>query len=200
MASRESIGRKRVEETLRTVTERTAGVTGGDFFHALLLHLSEALKVSYALISECTDDTRTEVRTLAFWTHDRFVENVTYSLAGTPCEHVIAGDVCYHPVDVQNLFPMDTGLIRLHIAGYLGVPLYDTTGAVLGHLAVMDEKPMPYTPQDVAILNIFATRASAEMLRKRSEMALHQEIAERRRTEEALRKALDEVEVLKNRL
>ena len=169
----DEISRRHAEETLRIITEGTAAATGGDFFTSLVRHLAKALHTRYAFVAECTDETRTEVRTLAFWSTDRLAEDITFRVRGTPCEKVIGGDVCCYPQSLQSLFPEDTGLVRLRAESYLGVPLYGSTGKVLGHLVVIDDKPMADSiSRDIPVLRIFAARAGAELERKYAEEAL----------------------------
>ena len=72
------------------------------------------------------------VRTLAFWGRGAIQENIEFDLAGTPCEDVIRGGLCHHPRGVREKFPRDQGLAELGIESYLGVPLLDVDGQVLG--------------------------------------------------------------------
>ncbi len=53
-------------------------------------YLAHALDVRYAFVAEFAG-VKTRVRTLAFWSGDRFIDNFEYDLAGTPCEAVLAG-------------------------------------------------------------------------------------------------------------
>ena len=162
----------RAEEILRIITEGTAATTGADFFTSLVRHLAKALRSRYAFVAECTDETKTEVRTLAFWSTDRFADDITFRVRGTPCEKVIGGDVCCYTKSLQALFPEDTGLVRLEAESYLGVPVYGSAGQVLGHLVVLDDKPMAESiSRDVPVLRIFAARAGAELERKYAEEA-----------------------------
>ena len=80
--------------------------------------------------------------------------------------------LCHHPAGVQERFPQDEGLIDLGIQSYLGVPLVDSEGQVLGHLAVFDERPMPLVPNKLLIFRVFASRAAAELNRLRMEQML----------------------------
>ena len=74
------------ERSLRSVVEGTAAVTGKDFFCSLVYHLTCALSVSYAFVTECLEKTSPErVCTLAFWRKDDFGENFEYAIANTPC-------------------------------------------------------------------------------------------------------------------
>ncbi len=177
--------RQRAEETLRSITEGTAGVTGGDFFYSLVRHLATALNVRHAFVTRCNEE-RSKARTLAFWNGAAFLDNFEYELEPTPCAKVLHGETCFYSDNLQELFPRDIDLAALNAQSFFGVPLSDSFGRVIGHLAVMDERPMDKDPGEAPILKIFAARAAAEL--------------ERLKAEEGLRAALTEVEQLKNRL
>jgi two-component system, sporulation sensor kinase A len=55
---------------------------------------------------------------------------------------------------------------------YAGIPLLTSTGDLLGHLAVLDDKEMASNDRNQAILEIFAARAAVEMERLQVEDAL----------------------------
>jgi formate hydrogenlyase transcriptional activator len=99
---------------------------------------------------------------------------------------VLAGETSFYPQDVQQLFPGDPDLVGLNASSYLGIPMFSASGQIIGHLAVLDEKPMEESPQHMSVLKIFAARAAAEL--------------ERLQADTDLRAALAEVERLKNRL
>ncbi len=166
------------EEQLRIVVEGTAAVTGEDFFHSLVRHLAQALRVRYAFITECFSEPSPRVRTLAFAQHNAFIENIEYELEGTPCEFVIGGNACFYPDKLGEIFPKEKGIAD----SYLGVPLANAAGKIIGHLAVLDEKPMARGDEAryLPILKIFAARAGAELERKQAER-------ETRSTEEQFR-------------
>ena len=181
---RDITDRKRVEETLRHITEGTAGSTGDEFFRSLVKHLARALQVRYSFVAECTDETKKNVRMLAFWQGEDFGNNIEFPLAGTPCESVIQGNVCSYPERLQVLFPEDEGLVALGAQSYAGVPLVNRVGNILGHLVVIDDKPRVFSEQAFSFLRIFATRAGAELERKHAADAL-------RKSQERLRTLLD---------
>jgi PAS domain S-box-containing protein len=164
--------RMEMDRALRAIVEGTAGSIGTDFLVSLVEHLAGALGVDHAFVAEVIDRPRTRVRTTAFWSLGRAVPNIEYDLAGTPCEHVVAGGMCYHRDGVRQAFPDDRDLVTLGAESYLGMPLHDTGGQVLGHVAVLDNHPMQDEERRREILRIFAARAGAELERQRSERAL----------------------------
>ncbi len=160
---------------LRAIVEGTASGIGQEFFQSLVRHLASALDVHYAFVAEFIEQ-QFKARTLAFWARDRIRDNVEFNLAGTPCEDVVRGGLCHHPSGVRERFPHDRTSAELKVESYLGVPLLDSDGNVLGHLAVFDDRPMSPEPRRLFIFRIFAARAGAELERLRAEQErLHAE-------------------------
>jgi PAS domain S-box-containing protein len=157
--------------TLRDIVEGTAGSTGEEYFQALVRHLASTLGVSFAAITEFVG-ANTRVRTLAFWARGQSQDNFEYDLSGTPCEDVIRGQLCHHPAGVKDRFPEAKPLVQLGVESYLGAPLLDTDGKVLGLLAVFDKRPMPSRPRHLYILRIFAASVAAALERLQLERRL----------------------------
>src|SRR5712692_958708 len=172
---------------LRAIVEGAEAETGERFFYSLVRHLAAALRVQYTFVSEFSED-RKRFRTRAVWGHGDFLPNFEIPLAGTPCEAVLNGQISYHPERLQGLFPDDNGLVTWEAESYCGVPLLDYSGVVVGHLAIIDCKPMLDGPRGMAILRIFAARARAEIERLRVEAVL-------RESEERYRDLYDEAPV-----
>src|SRR5437588_12286242 len=97
---------------LRAIVEGTARSTGDIFFESLVRHLAAAIGVSYAFVAEFAG-VATRVRTLAYWGKGLLRENVEFDLAGTPCEDVVRGGLCHHPLGVQARFPRDRALVEM---------------------------------------------------------------------------------------
>ncbi|QEH35222.1 Formate hydrogenlyase transcriptional activator [Aquisphaera giovannonii] len=180
-----------VEElaALRVIVQGTAHSTGAEFFQTLVRHLAHAVGTHFAFVAEfASPGTRTRARTVAFWSRDGIAENFEWTVAGTPCEDVVHGRLCHHPSGVRQSFPHDRLVVELGIESYLGVPLCDPEGKVLGHLAVFDDRPMPEEPRRLLIFRIFAARAAAELARLRLEWEL-------RASEERLRDLYEEAPI-----
>ena len=100
------------------------------------------------------------------------MDNFEIPLDGTPCEAVLNGKFSHHPEQICQLFPTDTGLKQWGVESYCGVPLLDSSGTVVGHLAILSERPMWDGPRGLATMRIFAARARAELERLRTEEEL----------------------------
>jgi PAS domain S-box-containing protein len=155
------------------VVEGTACDTGEEFFRSLVRHLAEAIDVPYAVAAEFPDGPP-HVRTLAFWQRDRLADNFEYDFTGTPCAELVRGGFVHYPTGVSRLFPRATPLVERGIDSYLGLPLLDREGNILGHVAVFDERPMPADPQRLFLFQIFAARAAAERERLHAEQRLQE--------------------------
>ncbi len=177
--------RQQAEGTLRSIVEGTASVTGKDFFLSMARNLARAIPVRYAFVTECVNPEKSRARILAFWDGNSFAEEFEYDVAKTTCEAVYRGETCFYAREIQKLFPEETALVGIGGESYIGIPLLTAAGEFIGHLAVIDVAPMD-TPRGLDVLKIFAARAGAEL--------------ERKKAEDNLRAALQEVERLKNQL
>jgi PAS domain S-box-containing protein len=178
---------------LRLIVEGTVAETGTEFFRALVKNLATVTDTAGAWVTEYLPDAR-RLRSQAFWLKGSFVEHYEYDIAGTACAQVIRENRFFHvPERLIELFPNDPDLVPINAVSYMGVPLLDTDGAVMGHLAVLDTKPLPAEPRLISLFEIFAARAAAECRRLKSEQQV------RAREEELsalLESAMDAVVVL----
>lgn len=180
-------------EALRLVVEGTASETGTAFFRALVKNLAAVMGTYGAWVTEYKPETK-HLRAIAFWARGEFIGNYEYLYAGTACESVVDSKQLVHiPDRLLELYPHDTDAVTWDAVSYLGVPLLDTRGEVMGHLSVLDNKPLEADACLISLFEIFAARAAAEMRRLRQE----QEV--RAREEELtglLNSAMDAVVVL----
>jgi len=158
------------EETFRAIVIGTASSTGNDFFPSLVKHMAAALRVRYAFVTAC-DDGR-HARALAFWEGDRFGETFEFDVEGTPCLKVVQGEICHYHDGLVHLFPADKPLADLGARSYLGVPMLDQGRRVIGHIAIIDDRPMERDERAIDLVKIFAARAAAELKRQRAETQL----------------------------
>jgi PAS domain S-box-containing protein len=158
-----------VDAALRTILEGTATETGEQFFKALVKNLAAALNTHGAWVTEYFPESR-RLRALAFWMGDQWLDGWEMVVDGTPCERVIDQRCLIHiPDNLLNIYWDDPDVKAVGAASYMGMPLLDLDGRILGHLAVLDKRPMPAEPRAQALFQIFAARAAAELRRLRAE-------------------------------
>jgi len=151
---------------LKQIIESTSSYTGKEFFRALVKNLSEILDVHGVWVTEFWPK-QNKLNALAFYLDKKQVEEYTYNVTDTPCEPVLnSHDICHIPKNVIDLFPKDLDLKPLGAVSYMGISLRDTDDNTIGHLALLDNKPMPEIPEVFAIFKIFALRAAAELRRE----------------------------------
>ena len=170
---------------LRFVVEGTAGETGQGFYAALVEKLAHVLDTCGAWVTEYLEERR-HLRALAFWLEGERLDGLEYDIRGTACETAIDETRLVHIPD--NLLTLYSGvpdggegqaslgrrMREMGVVSYLGVPLLGDDRKVLGHLAVLDRRPMPRSDRMQALFEIFATRALAEMRRLRLEAELRE--------------------------
>jgi PAS domain S-box-containing protein len=160
--------RKMEEDLLKTVSERTAGVTGEDYFRELTKFITTSLNVRYSMVVECSGGESTKLRMLSYVEHQEVLENIEYNTEGTPCEIVMQGKDFFCPNDLEKSFPKEKG-----IQSWIAVPIYSpSTGKVIGNIAAFDTLPMGKEQNQIAILKIFAARAGTELERIKAEEKL----------------------------
>ncbi|HEX2931708.1 MAG TPA: sigma 54-interacting transcriptional regulator [Candidatus Binatia bacterium] len=158
-----------IDAALRTILEGTATETGEQFFKALVKTLAAALNTHGAWVTEYFPESR-RLRALAFWMENQWLEGWEMVIDGTPCERVINERCLVHiPDNLLNIYWDDPDVRATGAASYMGVPLIDLDNKILGHLAVLDKRPMPQEPRAQALFQIFAGRAAAELRRLRAE-------------------------------
>jgi PAS domain S-box-containing protein len=168
---------RRIDElgALRAVVEGTAGETGRGFFLAVARNLARTLDTHGAWVTEY-DEERRRLRALAFWLGQQSIDDFEYDITGTACEQA---------VDEKRLVHVPDRLIELYrgnpdvkgLAGmvsYLGVPLLGEDERVIGHLGVVDVRPMERDERMLALFQVFAVRALTELRRMRHENELRE--------------------------
>lgn len=157
------------DAALRTILEGTSTETGERFFQALVQNLAKALKTHGAWVTEYLPESR-RLRALAFWMGGQWVQGYEQHIDGTPCAEVIdAAQFVHFPDNVLTLYPDDPDIKSIGAVSYMGAPLVNLEGKILGHLAVLDTRPIPENPRVHTLFRIFAARASAEVQRLRAE-------------------------------
>jgi two-component system KDP operon response regulator KdpE len=165
--------RRKLEEVLRLSGEvDTVSPLFESFLPALVRNLALALNARHAFLSELLDQATGRVRLLTHWTGDGYGPLREYNLKGIPAEQVLSGRTCIFPSGVQKLFPDDPRLKDIDAESYIAVPLLDAGGRPLGHIGVIDTKPLADVSFAETTLRVFAARITPELERRNAERRL----------------------------
>ncbi|MDY7006500.1 MAG: ATP-binding protein [Cyanobacteriota bacterium] len=168
------VERQQAEQILQNIFVATSSVTGEEFFPALVENLAKALDVTYVIISERINDSF-ELKTLAIWGEGKIRDNIQYNFLNLPCGIVIDREELFCcPQKIQEKFPNKTILQNMKAESYLGMPLLDEHQQVIGVLCVVSNKILADPENATAMMKVFATRATSELLRQRAEIARRQ--------------------------
>ena len=167
--------RRRITTAFEGLMAGTAGAVGEAFFPELVRHLTLTLNMSCAVVGElhgAGDDTKLAL--LAAWPVDMLVRQKEMSVKATPCAVTVRGASSVIASGAAARYPNDPLMARLNAEAYIGQPLLDKNGMVIGILATLDDKPLPPWKEKLAasLLPIFAARAAAEIERRFIEQAL----------------------------
>ena len=176
-------------QALWTIVRRIKGEIGEGFIRALVENMALALGVQYAVVSERVPGTD-RVRSRAVWGRGDFLESFNISFVGCPCETVLCGEFLHLPDSVRQKFPNAAYMSEWGVESYCGVPLIASDGIVLGHIAVMDDKPMPDGTKALALLEICAARTCGEIERMAGERAI---VAAKERFSQIVALAMDAI-------
>jgi DNA-binding CsgD family transcriptional regulator len=132
---------------------------------ALMRNIAQGLGVNRAFVAEVTNAETGHVRLLGHWAGADFDELFEYPTVGTPCESVLAGRNGIFPSGVQAAFPDDVWLQQINAEGYMAIPIYDHEDVAVGHLGIIDTKPLRDIAFAEAVLRVHAAKLTPEIER-----------------------------------
>lgn len=172
--SRSRLQRQRTMEVILKVAQAVSGGTAAEFFHLLTTNMVEALNARCGLVGRYNPLERT-VETLSYVVGGDRLENMSYGIEGTPSRQVLSGDAYVIESDAQQMFPEDRLLVELGATAYAGIPLLGPDGHAEGILAVFFSEPLEDTSLVRSMLQIFATRAGAELDRQQADARIREQ-------------------------
>ncbi|MBT9552473.1 MAG: PAS domain S-box protein [Hydrogenophaga sp.] len=163
---------KRREALLLGVAQGMTGETGEAFFGALTRHMALALRADVVVVSELSTDQR--VHTLSVWKDGAPSHNFAYDPDGTPCSQTLSQPaLCVHESGLSRRFPGESPLLGMKAEAYVGRSLRDQDGSTIGVLKALWREPITLTKEMEALMSIFASRATAELIRLRRDREIH---------------------------
>ncbi len=165
--------RKHLERIQAFVAQEGWSKRPEDFFGRLVELIGRILEVDYVFIGRLKAPET--VQTFGLFAKGRLAPDIEYSTRGAPCAKVIGREIGHFSEKLQELFPADALLVEMGAQSYLGIPLLNAAGKVIGLVAVLDSKPMPNARLGTQLLQIAAIRVSGELAANNELMRLHQQ-------------------------
>jgi GAF domain-containing protein len=172
-------GRRRpATDLLRNIATSLSALYGERYFHSLTQYLTKTLDMEYAFVGELARDRKDTVNVVSACFAGKILDNFSYSLIDTPCQHIISRGAIAYPRQAQKLFPKDRYLGEVEAECYVGAPLFGSSGQPLGLISVMGRRPLRNREMVESVLQIVAARTATELERQR----LYRELGESYRT------------------
>jgi PAS domain S-box-containing protein len=137
--------------------------------------LSRALQTDFAFIIELHRKGERLSSTLTLAEHGEMHTRAPFELAGSACGEVLQSGFRAYLGGAQSRFPEDGLLTGLEVESFVAMPLVDHHGQAVGVMGVLHHQALEAVQVIESTLQIFATRASAEIERKRFEQDLAEE-------------------------
>ncbi len=167
-----------MEKLLRSIIEGVSNNYGKAFFDTITLKLHESISADFTFIARLDLEANVS-RTIALVADGQVVDNMEYSLDHTPCSDVADDSVCMYPKDITHLFPKDQLLVDMGIEGYVGSPLKNSNGKVIGITVALYKNPIHDIDFVKTVFQIFSGRIAAEIERTEYQADLEAQVASR---------------------
>jgi diguanylate cyclase (GGDEF)-like protein/PAS domain S-box-containing protein len=137
-----------------------------------LMDLYQQTDVDHAFLIQPTSALHKEAKTIVAISYHKFVDQVSYTLADTPCKNTMLGSICTYEQDVQTLFPNDCLLKEAQAQSYLGMPFFDQSGRVNMILVLLSCKPLTNKEQLIGLVQDFQPKFTRHIQLLESELLL----------------------------
>ncbi len=164
---------KKQQALLLEVAKGVNPQAGEALFVALTRQMAHSLGASRVLVGELRAEQR--LQTLAVWSDGAPQRNAIYALPGSPWAQTLNEQGLHLRVGaLAQEFPTHLPFSNRPYQAYAGVALRDQAGCAIGVLNAVWEHPQEPTPALNALLSIFSSRASAELVRLQREREIQQ--------------------------
>ena len=163
----------KLEQALPKIIKSLKSTYGRDFFNEITLQLNQITEADYTFIAQVDFEAFTS-KTISLVVKNQLTDNFEYHLDDTPCAILTENNVCLYPKEICRLFPKDQLLIDMNIEGYVGVPLNDSQGQVIGIIVALHENEIKDPDFIKTLFELFSGRIAVEMERRVQENNLNQ--------------------------
>jgi diguanylate cyclase (GGDEF)-like protein/PAS domain S-box-containing protein len=160
---------------LERVKKSVSDKVGESYFEALTREIMETLNIDYVFVARMEDESQQTVTTLSVSGMGNSAKDFSYCLTDTPDFEASRSGTLVIARDAQQKYPADIRLKEMAISGYACTPLYGTDDRCIGLLVIMSRSPLCQVDFVTRVVELFADRTAAELMRSQvEETLLHQ--------------------------
>jgi signal transduction histidine kinase len=172
---RSRLWRTRMEKAVEQVAAGVSVQGGGNFFEMLVRNMSDAMGANGAFVARVLPGDPLLGRSVAAVVNGQMLPQFDYAIALAPCRELAhsASPSLILPENVQALYP-EAQLSAFGTQAYAGHRLENSEGQLAGVLALLFREPLKQSQMALlhSTLQIFASRASAELERLQADMEI----------------------------
>ncbi len=171
--ARDVTEQKQKEELYLQIANNISALTGNDFFKSFVRFFNNHFTLHCSMLLEFHDYKEKVAKPIAILWNNQWLSRLDYSLDHSPAQLALQSGMVIYTKGVQQFFPEDRFLAGHGIDSFAAIALKDAQQNIIGLLIGMDRKPIKDPAGIEHFLKIFSGRLSAELIRKRTEEALH---------------------------
>ncbi len=161
------------EEWLSEVLSITSRSTGRQFFKETARLLCRTFDADYSFIARRVAGDEEKVK--IFYMHGDSIKTKSINRTNSFIENTLRGYASFYPQGLGELFPDDELVVESGATSFIGSPFFDSSQEAMGLIGVLSKDVMTEIPNSRYLLNILASRTSAEIHRLRSKEILRQQ-------------------------
>ena len=159
------------DQAISLINKRMVKGTSQEHLNNLVLALSEVFDITHAFIASPNKEL-TFNTTLAFTALKEVHPSVTYNLTKAPCLKIYQTKKPVIYTDhVDKIYPNNNAIKIWNGKSYLGFPLFDDKGEVIGNFSFINNKAITNLNLVQEIMGLYATWASSEFQRLKYQKA-----------------------------
>jgi PAS domain S-box-containing protein len=167
--------KRRMENAVVKVAASVSTPGGKEFFEQLNRDMAEALGAQASFLVRTLPGEPSKGRTIAAQLEGRRLNNFEYSIEGTPCEKLVDSNACLIAKNAAKQYPGAGIIADLGAEGCACQRLVGSSGEQMGLLCVIFRKQISDPSFVTSTLQIFATRAAAELERQETDERLSEQ-------------------------
>lgn len=156
----EADGYRVLSDAIESLHQACMDESPEEFLFNSMRHFCRLLSAEYVIAGHRAPGALQAIQTDMVLHQGKIVPNFVYDVKGTPCEIVSDRLACVYPERVVELFPHDEFFKSHGIEGYVGVPIVDTKGNMLGLIVALTRKPVEDPQTAMTLAKLFAVVVS----------------------------------------